>query len=89
MQDKKYSMDESARPKLPEASNRRRHWFSESVDGEWPGTESFDSFALCLLCAAVWVPRQRRSHGTPHGKPGQAGQATMMMDCQPSPSGLG
>jgi hypothetical protein len=41
------------------------------------GTESLGSFALCLLCAAVWVPRLRRSHGTP-------GQATIMIDANPA-----
>jgi len=38
--------------------------------GKSAGTELLDSFALCLLCAAVWVPRLRRS--------------AMMMDANPA-----
>jgi hypothetical protein len=39
--------------------------------------ESLGSLTLCLMYAAVWVSRLRRSHGTP-------GQATIMMDTNPA-----
>jgi hypothetical protein len=53
------------------------HWVRKSLEKGTVYGNRKGNWLKPQQCAAVWVPRLRRSHGTP-------GQATIMMDANPA-----